>query len=126
MLLLPAEPVYRIEFHRKLNEAGRTDIVVNIVGATANGTVSKRRFADFMPPDELWLADGRKLDAVVHFGAISAPPRATPILCSQIISAAAAAARLVHHTRTRFIYPHRRRLTATARRISRRLVADRA
>src|SRR4029077_15388886 len=34
--------------------------------------LSKRRFADVVPPDELfnWL-DGRKLDAVVHFGAIS-------------------------------------------------------
>ena len=57
-----------------LNEAGRTDIVVN----DALGTHGKwrnlrnRQLADLVHPDELprWL-DGRKLDAVVHLGAIS-------------------------------------------------------
>lgn len=61
-------------FIASLNEAGRTDIVVNdIVGADGKWhNLSKRRFADFVPPDDLfdWL-EGRKLDAVVHFGAIS-------------------------------------------------------
>jgi len=61
-------------FIASLNEAGRTDIVVNdIVGTDGKWhNLSKRRFADVVPPDELfdWL-EGRKLEAVVHFGAIS-------------------------------------------------------
>ena len=57
-----------------LNEAGRTDIVVNDAlgdeGKWRN--IGKRRLADVIPPAELtgWL-DGRKLDAVIHLGAIS-------------------------------------------------------
>jgi ADP-L-glycero-D-manno-heptose 6-epimerase len=57
-----------------LNEAGRSDIVVNDVlgdgGKWRN--LGKRRLADLVPPGELfgWL-DGRKLEAVVHLGAIS-------------------------------------------------------
>jgi ADP-L-glycero-D-manno-heptose 6-epimerase len=57
-----------------LNEAGRTDVVVNDalgdVGKWRN--LGKRRLADVVPPAELigWL-DNRKLDAVVHLGAIS-------------------------------------------------------
>jgi ADP-L-glycero-D-manno-heptose 6-epimerase len=61
-------------FIASLNEAGRTDIVVNdVVGTDGKWhNLSKRRFADVVPPDELfnWL-EGRKLDAVVHMGAIS-------------------------------------------------------
>ena len=61
-------------FIASLNEAGRTDIVVNdIVGADGKWrNLGKRRFADVLPPDELfdWL-EGRKLEAIVHFGAIS-------------------------------------------------------
>ena len=57
-----------------LNEAGRSDIVVmTALVMTANGaTCKKRRFADFVRPGDLagWL-DGRKLDAVIHLGAIS-------------------------------------------------------
>ena len=57
-----------------LNEAGRADIVVNDVLGTDTKwrNLQKRRLADFVPPGELfrWL-DGRKLDAVVHMGAIS-------------------------------------------------------
>ncbi len=57
-----------------LNEAGRTDIAVNdIVGADAKWrNLAKRQIADVVPPAELmrWL-DGRKLDAVIHMGAIS-------------------------------------------------------
>ena len=57
-----------------LNEAGRTDIAVNdIVGADGKSrNLAKRRIADAVPPAELfrWL-DGRKLDAVIHMGAIS-------------------------------------------------------
>jgi ADP-L-glycero-D-manno-heptose 6-epimerase len=62
-----------------LNEAGRTDIVVNdILGDDSHRTsakwrnLAKRQIADFVPPADLasWL-DGRKLDAVVHMGAIS-------------------------------------------------------
>lgn len=57
-----------------LNEAGRTDIVVNdALGNTGKWrNLGKRQVADVVPPGELseWL-DGRKLDAVVHLGAIS-------------------------------------------------------
>jgi ADP-L-glycero-D-manno-heptose 6-epimerase len=57
-----------------LNEAGRADIVVNDVlgddGKWRN--LAGRELADFVPPADLmhWL-DGRKLDAVIHLGAIS-------------------------------------------------------
>ena len=57
-----------------LNQAGRTDIVVNDAlgdqGKWRN--LGKRRLADVVPPGELiaWL-EGRKLDAVIHLGAIS-------------------------------------------------------
>jgi ADP-L-glycero-D-manno-heptose 6-epimerase len=62
-----------------LNEAGRTDVVVNdVLGQDPNQTaakwrnLAKRQIADFVPPPDLakWL-DGRKLDAVIHMGAIS-------------------------------------------------------
>jgi ADP-L-glycero-D-manno-heptose 6-epimerase len=57
-----------------LNEAGRTDIVVNdALGDTGKWrNLGKRQLADVVPPGELmgWL-DGRKLDAVLHLGAIS-------------------------------------------------------
>jgi ADP-L-glycero-D-manno-heptose 6-epimerase len=57
-----------------LNEAGRTDIAVNdILGSDGKWrNLAKRQLADFVPAAELlrWL-DGRKLDAVVHLGAIS-------------------------------------------------------
>src|SRR5580704_3002198 len=57
-----------------LNEAGRTDIVVNdFLGSDGMWrNLGKRQLADFVPPADLlrWL-DGRKLDAVVHLGAIS-------------------------------------------------------
>ena len=57
-----------------LNEAGRTDIAVNdIIGAEGKWrNLAKRQVADVVPPAELfrWL-DGRKLDGVIHLGAIS-------------------------------------------------------
>src|SRR5712691_4693909 len=57
-----------------LNEAGRTDVVVNdTLGSDGKWrNLQKRRLADFIPPSGLadWLA-GRKLDAVIHLGAIS-------------------------------------------------------
>ena len=57
-----------------LNEAGRGDVVVNdMLGSEGKWrNLGKRRLADFVPPGELlaWL-EGRKLDAVVHLGAIS-------------------------------------------------------
>lgn len=57
-----------------LNEAGRSDIVVNDVlgGEGKWRNLASRQFADFIPPADLmrWL-DGRKLEAVVHLGAIS-------------------------------------------------------
>ena len=57
-----------------LNEAGRTDVAVNdIIGAEGKWrNLAKRQVADVVPPAELfhWL-DGRKLDGVIHMGAIS-------------------------------------------------------
>ena len=57
-----------------LNEAGRTDIVINdALGDDAKWrNVGKRQLADVVPPGELngWL-DNRKLEAVIHLGAIS-------------------------------------------------------
>jgi ADP-L-glycero-D-manno-heptose 6-epimerase len=57
-----------------LNEAGRTDIAVNdIFGSDGKWrNLSKRQLADVVPPAQLfsWL-EGRKLDAVIHLGAIS-------------------------------------------------------
>lgn len=58
-----------------LNEAGRTDVVVNDQLGKDDAkwrNLAKRQIADFVPPADLmaWL-DGRKLDAVIHMGAIS-------------------------------------------------------
>ena len=59
-----------------LNEAGHTDVVVNDwLGAGEDArwkNLARRQVADIVPPAELaaWLA-GRKLDDVVHLGAIS-------------------------------------------------------
>ncbi len=57
-----------------LNEAGRSDVVVNDLLGTEEKwrNLAKRQLADVVPPKDLfaWL-DGRKLDAVVHLGAIS-------------------------------------------------------
>jgi len=57
-----------------LNEAGRTDIVVNDALGNAGKwrNLGKRQLADVVPPGELigWL-DSRKLEAVFHLGAIS-------------------------------------------------------
>ena len=57
-----------------LNEAGRTDIAVNdSLGNDGKWrNLGGRQVADFVPPADLlrWL-DGRKLDAVMHLGAIS-------------------------------------------------------
>jgi ADP-L-glycero-D-manno-heptose 6-epimerase len=57
-----------------LNEAGRNDIAVNdSLGSDGKWrNLATRQFADFVPPKDLWQwLDGRKLDAVVHLGAIS-------------------------------------------------------
>ena len=57
-----------------LNEAGCADIAVNdILGRDGKWhNLSGRQLAEFVPPADLmrWL-EGRKLEAVVHFGAIS-------------------------------------------------------
>jgi ADP-L-glycero-D-manno-heptose 6-epimerase len=58
-----------------LNEAGRADIAVNdMLGDDGKWrNLGARQLADFVPPADLfrWL-EGRKLEAVVHLGAISA------------------------------------------------------
>ena len=57
-----------------LNEAGRTDIAISdFLGNSGKWrNLGKRQFADLVPPGELasWL-EGRKLDAVLHLGAVS-------------------------------------------------------
>jgi ADP-L-glycero-D-manno-heptose 6-epimerase len=57
-----------------LNEAGRSDIMVNDLPAVAEawGNLRNRRIAGLVGPGELrhWL-DGRRLDAVIHLGAVS-------------------------------------------------------
>jgi ADP-L-glycero-D-manno-heptose 6-epimerase len=57
-----------------LNDAGRADVAVcDILGHDGKWrNLAKRRLADVVPPAELfrWL-EGRKLDAVIHMGAIS-------------------------------------------------------
>src|SRR5258708_13660051 len=57
-----------------LNEAGRTDIVVNDSFGDAGKwrNLGKRQLADVVPPGELigWL-DSRKVEAVIHLGDIS-------------------------------------------------------
>ena len=58
-----------------LNQAGASDIVVNDLLGQDDAkwrNLAKRQVADLVPPTELmaWL-DGRKLDAVIHMGAIS-------------------------------------------------------
>lgn len=58
-----------------LNAAGHTDVVVNdLLGADQPKwrNLAKRQIADLVPPHELtaWLA-GRKLEAIIHMGAIS-------------------------------------------------------
>jgi ADP-L-glycero-D-manno-heptose 6-epimerase len=57
-----------------LNETGRGDIVVcDVLGHEGKWrNLAKRQLADIVPPEELpaWL-NGRKLEAVIHMGAIS-------------------------------------------------------
>jgi ADP-L-glycero-D-manno-heptose 6-epimerase len=57
-----------------LNEMGRTDVVVcDVLGSAGKWrNLGKRRIADLIPPGEImgWL-EGRKLDALMHLGAIS-------------------------------------------------------
>src|SRR4051812_14541702 len=56
-----------------LNDAGRDVTVCDVLGHDGKWrNLAKRRLADIVPPAELmnWL-DGRRLDAVVHLGAIS-------------------------------------------------------
>ena len=57
-----------------LNEAGRTDVVVcDLLGDSGKWrNLAKRQLADLVPPKELleWL-HGRRLDAIIHMGAIS-------------------------------------------------------
>jgi ADP-L-glycero-D-manno-heptose 6-epimerase len=57
-----------------LNQAGRSDIAINDVLGSADKwrNLAKRRLADVVAPADLtrWL-DGRRLDAVIHMGAIT-------------------------------------------------------
>jgi ADP-L-glycero-D-manno-heptose 6-epimerase len=56
-----------------LNDAGRDVAVCDVLGQDGKWrNLAKRRLADFVPPSELmeWL-NGRRLEAVIHLGAIS-------------------------------------------------------
>src|SRR6201996_4195298 len=57
-----------------LNEAGRSDVAVcDVLGSDGKWrNLAKRQLADILPPSDLlvWV-NGRKLDAVIHLGAIS-------------------------------------------------------
>lgn len=57
-----------------LNDAGRSDVAVcDFLGHDGKWrNLARRQLADFVPPSELmpWL-EGRRLDAIVHLGAIS-------------------------------------------------------
>lgn len=57
-----------------LNDAGRTDVTVcDVLGQDGKWrNLAKRRLADIVPPQQLpgWL-EGRRLDAIIHLGAIS-------------------------------------------------------
>src|SRR5665647_911994 len=57
-----------------LNDAGRADVAVcDVLGHDGKWrNLAKRQLADFVPPAQLlsWL-EGRRLDAVIHLGAIS-------------------------------------------------------
>jgi ADP-L-glycero-D-manno-heptose 6-epimerase len=57
-----------------LNDSGRADVVVcDFLGSEGKWrNLAKRQLADVVPPADLpaWL-DGRKLDAIIHMGAIS-------------------------------------------------------
>ena len=57
-----------------LNDAGRSDVVVcDLLGRDGKWrNLAKRQLMDIVPPDKFadWLK-GRKLDAVIHLGAIS-------------------------------------------------------
>src|ERR1700709_114015 len=57
-----------------LNDAGRADVAIcDFLGHDGKwGNLVKRRLADIVPPAELmhWLK-GRRLDAIIHLGAIS-------------------------------------------------------
>src|SRR5947207_13933091 len=62
-----------------LNGAGCADVAVSdMLGSDDKWrNLARRQIADFVPPAELrqWL-ESRKLEAVIHFGAISStPPR---------------------------------------------------
>src|SRR5881296_810499 len=56
-----------------LNDAGRDVVVCDVLGHDGKWrNLAKRRLADIVPPAELmdWLK-GRKLEAIIHLGAIS-------------------------------------------------------
>ena len=91
-----------------LNESGRTDVVVSdtLGGSGKWRNLQKRQLADFVPPSDLarWL-EGRKIDAVIHLGAISATTASDGDLV--INSNFRLSLRLLDWctaTRTRFIY----------------------
>ena len=83
-----------------LNDAGRADVAVcDVLGHDGKWrNLAKRQLADIVPPAELtdWLK-GRRLDAVIHLGAISETTATDGDLVIETnFRAVDAAARLVH------------------------------
>src|ERR1700710_2564111 len=75
MLLVPGGAVFiGSNVVAALNDAGRTDVTVcDLLGHDGKWrNLAKRQLADILPPAELpaWL-NGRRLDAIIHLGAIS-------------------------------------------------------
>ena len=112
-----------------LNEAGRTDVVVNdVLGAEGKWrNLGKRQLADVVPPARAdgWL-DGRKLDAVIHLGAIS-DTTATDgdLVLATNFRLSLALLDWCTATRTPFIYASSAATYGDGARASRRLVAAR-
>ena len=105
-----------------LNEAGASDVVVNDLLGHDDAkwrNLAKRQVADVVPPAELmaWL-DGRKLDAVIHMGAIS-DTTATDgdlVMENNFRTSRCACSTGARRRARRSFTPRRRRPMATARR----------
>ncbi len=104
-----------------LNDAGRADVVVcDVLGEGGKWrNLAKRQLADIVPPKELlaWLG-GRRLDAIIHMGAISETTATDGDLVIETnFRFLDAASGLVHREcRARSSTPRRLRPMATARR----------
>jgi len=91
-----------------LNQAGRTDIIINdVLGSEGKWrNLQKRQFADIVSPADLtrWI-EGRKIDAVVHLGAITdTTARDADLVIATNVSLSLQLLEWCTTTRTPFIY----------------------